>query len=608
MYRSLREAVVDLERHQLLVRIDDEIDAHLELAELHRQVFAAGGPSLWFMRIKNSPFQVVSNLYGSKERIHFLFRHTLKRVEQLIRAKADPGAVLRQPLSWFGLARTALTALPRRTWQAPVLKHRTTIAQLPQLVSWPMDGGGFITLPQVMTLPPGEHHLMKSNLGMYRIQLSGNAYEPDKEVGMHYQLHRGIGVHHTAYNESANPFRCAVFVGGPPAHAFAAIMPLPEGLSEVTFAGLLGGRRYRYTWWQDYPIHAEADFCLVGEILKQVRKPEGPFGDHLGYYSLKHDFPVMKVAQVFHRPNPLWHCTVVGRPPQEDSYFGYLIHELVGPLTAAEFPGLEEVNAVDAAGVHPLLIAIGQERYMPFREKKPEEILTIASHLLGKGQTSLAKYLIIAARDEHAGLHTHDISGFFRHVLERVDWRRDLHFHTNTTIDTLDYSGHGWNSGSKVVIACRGPQLRELGTEKPPLRLPPGFERIEVGMPGVMIIQGPAYHDPVQGHLDSETLAAYLHARDLEAWPLVVIADDAHFVAQSLNNFLWVTFTRSNPATDIHGVGAMVQAKHWGCTGPLIIDARKKPHHAPELVPDPRVEKKVREFIRKHAVLKQWGA
>lgn len=606
MYRTLREAVLDLEKHGLLVRLEEPVEAHLELAEIHRQIFEAGGPALWFTRIAGSPFQAVSNLYGSKERIHFLFRHTLARVEQLIRAKADPGAVLRQPGSWLNLARTALTALPRRTGSLPVLKHRTTVSQLPQLVSWPMDGGGFITLPQVMTLPPGEKNLMKSNIGMYRIQMTGNAYLKDQEVGMHYQLHRGIGVHHTAYNEREEPFRCAIFVGGPPAHAFAAIMPLPEGLSEVTFAGLLGGRRYRYGWWQDYPIHADADFCLVGVISKRERKPEGPFGDHLGYYSLKHDFPVLNVEQVFHRPDPLWHFTVVGRPPQEDSFFGYLIHELVGPLTAAEFPGLEEVHAVDAAGVHPLLLAIGRERYMPFREKKPEEILTIAHHLLGKGQTSLAKYVIIAARDDHHQLHTHDIGAYFRHVLERVDWRRDLHFQTNTTIDTLDYSGQGWNAGSKVVITCRGPKLRELGTEPPALRLPAGFEQVSVALPGVLALQGPVYQQPLQGHLDSETLAAYLQGQALEAWPLIVICDDASFLAQTLNNFLWVTFTRSNPATDIHGVGTMVQFKHWGCAGPLIIDARKKPHHAPELIPDEKVQRKVREYLGKHAVLKKW--
>ncbi|MDX1666229.1 MAG: UbiD family decarboxylase, partial [Saprospiraceae bacterium] len=492
------------------------------------------------------------------------------------------------------------TALPMRSrWKKPVTSGRTTIDQLPLIKSWPEDGGAFVTLPQVLTLPPGSQNIMESNLGMYRIQLTGNEYVLNREVGMHYQLHRGIGVHHTQYNQSEEPFRASVFVGGPPAHAFAAIMPLPEGLSELTFAGMLGGRRFRYAWHDGCVLSTDADFVITGRIKKNVKKPEGPFGDHLGYYSLEHDFPVMEVEQVFHRPDPIWHFTVVGRPPQEDSSFGYLIHQLVKPLTGQEFPGVAELNAVDAAGVHPLLLAIGSERYMPFREPRPEEILTQANRILGSGQTSLAKYLFIAAGNDHPELSTHDIPGFFGHLLKRVDWRRDLHFHTRTTIDTLDYSGSGWNEGSKVVVACHGPQVRSLKSELPPdFQLPTGFSDPGFAEKGIMVIRGPAFSGE-ESYRDAPRLCEHLKGCDMEGIPLIVLADDARFVTETLNNFLWVTFTRSNPSHDIYGVDSFVEHKHWGCRGPLLIDARTKMHHAPEMKADPVVSKRIDRLFAK---------
>ncbi len=608
-YPSLHAAAKDLERIGQLVRIREEVDPWLEMATIHLRVHAAGGPALLFERVKGSPFPALSNLYGTFERTEYLFRHTLPRVKEVIELKKDPTLALRRPWHYRRAPFTALKALPRRVrGRVPVQYGRTTIGQLPQIVCWPMDGGAFITLPQVLTLPPGSRNIMESNLGMYRIQLSGNAYVPDREVGMHYQLHRGIGVHHAAYNQSDEPFRASIFVGGPPAHAFAAIMPLPEGLSELTFAGMLGGRRFRYKWHRGYVLSADADFVITGIIRKQEKKPEGPFGDHLGYYSLRHDFPVMEVEEVWHRKDAIWHFTVVGRPPQEDSSFGWLIHELVEPLTPAEFPGIHEVHAVDEAGVHPLLLAIGSERYMPFREKKPEELLTQANHLLGKGQTSLAKYLLIVERTDDPGLHTHDTRAFFRHVLERMDLSRDLHFYTKTTIDTLDYSGTGWNEGSKLVIAVCGPVRRQLWGALPAgFDLPKGFGNPKLVAPGILAVEGPAFtYD--RGYDEAALLADQLGQRGMEGLPLVVLCDDADFLAADWSNFLWAAFTRSNPSHDVHGARAQCVHKHWSCAEPLVIDARSKPHHAPPLELDPAVVRRVEDrFFRKGKPLARWG-
>jgi len=604
-YSSLKECVLDLERTGRLIRIKEEVDPNLEIAEIHRRIYDAGGPALLFDNVKGSPFPAVSNLYGTFERTEYIFRDTLKRVQQVIEIKADPTRLLKQPAHYWRVPFTALSALPMKArFGMPITYGQTTIDQLPQIKSWPDDGGAFITLPQVFTLPPNNHNIMQSNLGMYRIQLSGNEYELNKEVGLHYQLHRGIGVHHTAYNQIDEEFNASIFVGGPPSHAFAAIMPLPEGLSELTFAGMLGGRRFRYGRKGQHYLSGDADFCITGKIVKNKKKPEGPFGDHLGYYSLEHDFPVMEVDKVYYRKDAIWHFTVVGRPPQEDSSFGHLIHKLVGPVTAQEFPGLVSINAVDAAGVHPLLLAIGSERYMPFREKQPEEILTIANRILGSGQTSLAKFLIIAADDDDPKLDINDIPQFFQHVLHRVDWNRDLHFQTKTTIDTLDYSGSGWNAGSKVVIACRGEKRRELRTDLTDnFSLPDGFSTPNFVAKGILAIESPGFSTMEEAGKQMKTLSDHLARFDLDHIPLIVVVDDSAFMAANYNNFLWATFTRANPSHDIYGVKSYTHFKHWACEGPLIIDARIKPHHAPPLIPDTDASKSADRFFGKNGSL-----
>lgn len=593
-YKNLTEAIHDLPKDQLL-RIPFEVDPYLEMAEIHRRIHEVGGPAILFEKVKGSPFPALSNLYGTRERTAYLFRHQLDAVKRLIELKSDPSLFFKKPSRYAKTPFTALEGLPvKARWNQPVLFGKTSLDQLPQIVCWPMDGGAFITLPQVMTLPPKDKNLMHSNIGMYRIQISGNEYQPQTEAGMHYQLHRGIGIHHTMYQQSGEEFKVSIFVGGPPSHSFAAIMPLPEGLSEVTFAGLLAGRRFHYEWKDGFVISTDADFCITGIIRPKVKKPEGPFGDHLGYYSLQHDFPVIEIRNIYHRKNPIWHFTVVGRPPQEDSNFGWLIHQLAQPLAPHEFPGLKEVHAVDASGVHPLLLAIGHERYMPFRDQVPEELLTIANHLLGKGQTSLAKYLFIACAEDDPTLSTHTIAEFFMHMLSRIDLNRDLHFQTKTTIDTLDYSGDGWNAGSKLVMAARGPVKRKLSNVLPTdWQLPAFCKRMDLVLPGVIALSANAFQDYQHAQTELDQLTEFLADKETDSWPLLILTEDSTWMSTTLNNFLWATFTRSQPAKDVYGVKAHVIDKHWYCKAPLIIDARIKPHHAPVLETDPQVARKV---------------
>ncbi|WNJ20692.1 UbiD family decarboxylase [Pontibacter sp. G13] len=598
-YASLSECVRDLERNGHLVRISQPVDPYLEIAEIQRRAYEQKAPAILFEQVKGSAFPAVCNLFGTMERSHFIFRSTIDQVKKIVKLKADPTAVLKAPHKYLGTPFAAVKAFPMKSrFGAPILHGTTSMDQLPQVTSWPMDGGPYVTLPQVYSEDPHKPGAMNSNMGMYRIQMAGNEYEPNREIGLHYQIHRGIGVHHTHAGERGEPLKVSIFVGGPPAHTFAAVMPLPEGLSELMFAGLFAGRNFRYVRKNGHTLSSDADFCIVGTIDPKATKPEGPFGDHLGYYSLTHEFPVMKVDAVYHRKDAIWPFTVVGRPPQEDTSFGELIHEVTADMVPVSVPGLKAMHAVDAAGVHPLLLAIGNERYVPYREREPQELLTVANAVLGFGQASLAKYLIIAAHQDRPDLDIHDISGFLDHVLRRVDWRRDLHFQTKTTIDTLDYSGEGLNQGSKVVIAAAGSEKRDLATELPEhFRLPDGFGEPRFAQPGMLMIQAPPFENAQDARAQAEKLARSLDDMPgLEEIPLIVLVDDSAFAAAKLNNFLWVTFTRSNPSHDIYGVRSFTEFKHWGCAGPLVIDARIKPHHAPPLVEDPKVTQRVNEM------------
>lgn len=597
-YKSLSECVSDLEKNGHLIRIKEEVDPYLEMAAIHLRVYENKGPAILFEKVKGSPFPAVSNLFGTIERSKFMFRDSLPKVKQLVELRSDPIKAVKNPFKFAGVALTALSALPLKQSLFKKTFQKTTISAIPQIVNWEMDGGPFITMPQVFTEDVDKPGVMNANLGMYRIQLAGNDYVQDKEIGLHYQIHRGIGVHQTKANALGKPLQVSIFVGGPPSHPLAAVMPLPEGLSELTFAGALGNRRFRYFRDEEgFVVSADADFVITGTVYPNENKPEGPFGDHLGYYSLTHPFPLMKVHNVYHKKDAIWSFTVVGRPPQEDTSFGELIHEIAGSAIPQEIHGLKEVNAVDAAGVHPLLFAIGSERYTPYlKERKPQEILTISNHILGKNQLSLAKYLFIAANEDDKSLTTHDIGHFLTHMLQRIDWKRDVHFHTNTTIDTLDYSGDGLNSGSKVVFATAGEIKRTLATVLP-ANLPLGSASY-LAQPGILTVTLPPYLNNEEAKLQVENYINEVSAADLKGIALIVICDDAEFTAQNVNNLVWVTFTRSNPANDISGVGAFTANKHWGCTGPLVIDSRKKPHHAPELIKNEAVEQKINKMAQ----------
>ena len=596
-YSSLEACLLDLERTGQLLRIKEQVDPNLEMAAIHLRVFEQKGPAILFENVKGSKFRAASNIFGTLERSQFIFRDTLTKVKQLIDIKIDPTAAIKNPLKSLTALPAALNALPKKNpISKPVLFEEINISDLPLIHHWSMDGGAFVTLPQVYTEDADKPGIGNSNLGMYRIQLDGNDYILNKEVGLHYQLHRGIGVHQTKANKKGLPLKVSCFVGGPPAHSVAAVMPLPEGMSEMNFAGVLAGKRFGYSYVDGFCISTDADFVITGEVFSGENKPEGPFGDHLGYYSLQHPFPVMKVHKVYARKNAIWAFTVVGRPPQEDTSFGQLIHSMTGSAVSNEIPGLKEVHAVDAAGVHPLLLAIGSERYTPYlQNKKPAEILTIANHILGTGQLSLAKFVFITADDSNQ-ISTHEVPAYLQFLLERIDLTSDIHFYTKTTMDTLDYSGENLNAGSKVVIAAYGDVKRSLASNVPE-QIHQLNANAKLVLPGIIALDAALIN--IKG-LQEKLKGQGANLLNELGVVMLILTENPSWMAETINNFLWACFTRTNPSHDMEGVDSFIDQKHWGANGPLIFDATIKKHHAPPVEKNAAIEKRVDAILAKY--------
>ena len=598
-FKSLRQCVEFLENEKELVRIHREVDPDLEMAEIHRQVFKAEGPAVFFEKVKNSPFPAVSNLFGTYERTLKIFEPELEKIKALVKLRSDPFSMLKSPVKGFNALSCLIHALPLKRKEGPVLANKTCISRLPMVRCWPKDGGGFILLPQVFSRDPEARGIMSSNMGMYRIQMSGGNYILDKEAGLHYQLHRGIGNHHLKALKKGRNLRVSIFVGGPPAHTLAAVMPLPEGMPEICFAGALNSRSFKYGIRSASIVSLDADFCITGRVMPRKTKKEGPFGDHLGYYSLAHEFPCLEVESVFHRNDAIWPFTVVGRPPQEDSIFGKLVHEIAGNAVSVDIPGVTAVHAVDAAGVHPLLLAKAMERYLPYEQKKPRELLTHANAILGFGQLSLAKYVLICAHEDAPDLDVTNEMDFFIHLLERIDFTKDLHFQTQTTMDTLDYSSENLNQGSKLVMAAAGRKKRTLLKEIPGELFPSRpFSNLKIAGPGMLVVQAPPFinYEKAVREIDELSLFMARKKQIIQGFPLIVLADDSRDASLNFSNFLWTTFSKSNPSHDVYGVESFIKFKHFGCKGSLIIDARAKPFHAPSLEVDIKIAENVKKL------------
>ena len=624
MYKDLEQALLDLEKAGMLKRVYQEVDPSLEMAEIARQAFENNGPALLFEQVKGSPFRAACNIFGSQERLDFLFRKTLSGTQTAVLFKSNPVEFFKHasPAALIRAALAGLHSLPRKTGCLKDFRE-CKLSDLPQIVSWPNDGGAFITLPQVATRPAEKASVMTTNVGMYRVQISGNDFISNVECGLHYQIKRDIARHHQKAIEEGRPLKVSIFIGGPPSHTVAAVMPMPENLSELLFAGMLGGRRFRYFIHNGYLVSSDADFCILGEIQPDL-KQEGPFGDHIGYYSDRHLFPYLKVEKVLCKKNAIYPFTVVGRPPQEDTLFGNFIHQITKPMVPASIPGLVALHAVDEAGVHPLCLALAHERFLPYEkaeDREPLELLKTANAILGFNQASLTKYLLIAAVEDFADSEgkpsqtaiVRDVEKFFTHILERIDFARDLHFETCTSIDTLDYTGGRINHGSKVTIAAAGPVRRNLRHDPQDLKELsalglPGITATASPLPGVIVLQGPAYAESNRKTYIAQIVEALACWRYRENYPWITLVDSTPLIGDDLDtanlrDFLWLTFTRSDPAKDIFGYNENICEKHWQCEAPIIIDARIKPHHQKALTVPEEIRKRARKILVEEKIL-----
>jgi UbiD family decarboxylase len=582
-YRSLQPFLADLEARKELIRIDAEVDPHLELAEIHRRVIEQEGPALLFTRVKGKRFPVVTNLFGTKQRVEQAFgKSPLEFVEgvvSLVQKMAEPSLSMlwkHKHLAW-----RALGIGVKKGNYASHFAHSISgadLTELPAITSWSEDGGPFLTQPLVHTR--GKHG---DNLGMYRIQIF-DAHE----TGMHFQIGKGGGFHLAEAEAENRPLPVNIYLGGPPSLLFSAIAPLPENVSEFLLASLMMGSKLERHRGMNDPI-VGFEFCLTGHVPPHVRRPEGPFGDHYGYYSLIHDYPVFRPQAIYHRSNAVFPATVVGKPRQEDFYIGDYLQELLSPLFPLVMPQVTSLWSYGETGFHSLSAAVIKERFA-------REAMTAGFRILGEGQLSLTKFLLLT--DQPTDLR--DFRATLRTILERVDWQTDLFIFSELAMDSLDYAGPKINHGSKGIIMGMGAKKRDLPKEFHGKDFPSCVRKVRVFVEGCLVVEVPGFAE------DRSCIEAVVKHPAFADWPLIIAVDDADKTVASEPSFLWTTFTRFDPASDLHAAHTTVQRNRLYYQGPVLLDARMKPWYPKELFCDPDTQKLVdrrwQEYgIRTHA-------
>ena len=581
-FANLRAFLDRLRRDRDLVTVDAPVAARLEVAEIHRRVIAAGGPALLFTNVQGSDLPLVTNLFGTARRAELAFG---RRPERLLRRLVDAVETLvpPTPAKLWGARDLALAAWKvgtRHRAQGPVAEIVTgdvRLDRLPVLTTWPEDGGPFVTLPLVHTQHPERG---APNLGIYRLHVHG-----PRTTGMHWQIGKGGGFHYAAAEAKGQALPVTVFLGGPPALILAAVAPLPENVPEMLLASLIAGERLATCAGPGaHPLVAEAELALIGEVPPKQRRPEGPFGDHYGYYSLQHDYPVFEISHVARRRDAIYPATVVGKPRQEDFFIGDLLQELLSPLFPLVMPAVLGIWSYGETGYHSLAAAIVKQRY-------PREAMASAFRVLGEGQLSLTKFLLVVDR----AMDLKDFKAVLAHVLERQRPETDLFVFSNLSMDTLDYTGPAVNEGSKGVWLGLGDPVRTLPREfRTSNPLPAGARDPRVFCPGCLVVGAPRAQD------DPDAAARFAAHPAFSEWPLVVVSDEPARAAASPMNFLWTTFTRFEPGADIHAAAKRIVRHHVACTGPIVIDARLKPGFPKELFADEATATKVASRWREY--------
>lgn len=561
-HTNLRQFLHLLRQEGEVLDVHAEVDSTLEIAEIHRRIAAENGPVLFFHRVKGSPFPVVTNLFGSEKRMRLAFPdHPEKLIESMIQlATRDFPPSIKQLFQKRTLLKRMLRLGTKRVKRAPLLERcqkNPRLSELPLLKLWPEDGGNFVTLPLVYTEPPNEG---PGNLGMYRVQRYS-----DNETGLHFQIAKGGGFHYHLAEQQNVPLPVSIFIGGPPALMLSAITPLPENVPELLLAALLQGEKLSCarSSHTPHPLFAECEFALIGEAAPHERRGEGPFGDHYGYYSLKHPFPIFKCKRVYHRRGAIYPATVVGKPKQEDFYIGNFLQKMLSPIFPIVMPGVKDLWSYGETGFHSLGAAVVQERFA-------RECMSSAFRILGEGQLSLTKFLLLT--DENLDLE--NFPKVLTHILERFRPETDLFIFSNLSLDTLDYTGPKLNKGSRGVMLGIGEKLRDL-PQTFTGSLPAPIKRAQAFCPGCLVLEAPHF----ETFSDFESI--FTHP-DFANWPLLILVDDLKETLASTETFLWTTFTRFEPAADLHA-SFETHRHHFVYKGPILIDARMKPTY-PDVV------------------------
>lgn len=456
-FKDLREFIAALEQAGELVRITERVSPHLEISEITDRVSKKLGPALLFENVEGSSIPVAINLLGNPRRMKLAlqidsYEEWTERLDFFLEPRMPSGII--DKLKMLPALGELTSAFPRIVNSAPcqevVLKgDDVDLTKLPIITCWPDDGGPFITMPLVFTKDPTSG---KRNCGMYRMQV----YDRNT-TGMHWQLHKDAArQHHDAETARLREIPVSVAIGSDPITVFSSICPLPPDLDEMMFAGFARNDAVRMIKCitNDIEVPANAEIVLEGYVNPSERRPEGPFGDHTGYYTPVEPYSVFHVRAITMRKNPIYMTTIVGKPPQEDAHIGFAIERMFLPIMKKQFPEIVDVHMPPDGVFHNLMIISIRKRY-------PGHARKIMHGIWGLGQAMFTKVIVVV--DAH--VDPHDLPTVAWYALNNIDPERD----TETVlgpIDVLDHSSRAFGYGSHMGID---------GTRKLPAE---GFNRV----------------------------------------------------------------------------------------------------------------------------------
>jgi len=452
-YRSFRHFLETLEQAGELTRVSDPVDTDLLITEWadREMKSSGGGKALLFEQPvvdgQVSKFPVAINTMGSRKRIAMaLGRESIDEIAQEIQLilKAKPPTDLREGFALLKQGIHLLHARPKQVRDAPCQEiiHKIesdagraddfSLRHLPILKCWPKDGGRFITLPNVHTRDP---ETGARNVGVYRMQIFD-----ERTTAMHWQVHKVGARHGKRYYQRNEPMPVAVALGGDPALSFSATAPLPDGLDEILFAGFLRRKSIEMVKCKtiDLEVPADVDLVLEGYVQPGEMRPEGPFGDHTGYYTAVEDYPVFHLTAITHRRDAVYPTTIVGIPPMEDFYIGDAVVRIFLPVFKMNFPELVDMT-LPAEGVFHNLV------FVSIRKQYPYQAFKVMHGLWGMGQMMFSKYIVVVDED----CDVHNTSEVLFRLCANTDPGRDTTVIKNPS-DSLDHAPTEQNIGSHM--------------------------------------------------------------------------------------------------------------------------------------------------------------